>query len=175
MGLALFYGGMVQLLAGMWEFTVGNTFGTVAFTSYGGFWMSFAALNMNCFGFLNGYTASDIANHDLSNGLGIYLLAWCIFSFLMTIAAHRKTFLLMFLLFLVGMTFLMLAIGEFHHGTIRWQRAGGSFGIVAALLAWYLAFASMFNEPGASCFKLWVGEMDPLIRQYFGEHAIKNN
>src|ERR1700753_2993376 len=41
LGLALFYGGLAQLLAGMWEFTKGNAFGAVAFTSYGAFWMSF--------------------------------------------------------------------------------------------------------------------------------------
>jgi hypothetical protein len=51
MGLALFYGGLCQLLAGMWEFKTGNTFGTVEFSSYGGFWMSFAALHMKCFDF----------------------------------------------------------------------------------------------------------------------------
>jgi succinate-acetate transporter protein len=43
-GLALFYGGLAQLLAGMWEFKTGNTFGATAFSSYGAFWLSFAAL-----------------------------------------------------------------------------------------------------------------------------------
>src|SRR3954451_24018200 len=41
--LALFYGGLAQLLAGMWEFRKANTFGAVAFSSYGAFWLSFAA------------------------------------------------------------------------------------------------------------------------------------
>ena len=88
MGLALFYGGFIQLLAGMWEFTTGNTYGAVAFTSYGGFWMSLAALNMKCFGFLEGY-GTDVDN--LQKGLGIYLLAWAIFSLFMLIASHRTT------------------------------------------------------------------------------------
>lgn len=43
-GLALFYGGFVQLLAGMWEFRTGNTFGATAFSSYGAFWLSYATL-----------------------------------------------------------------------------------------------------------------------------------
>src|SRR2546423_2102797 len=42
-GLALAYGGLAQVLAGMWEFRTGNTFGAVAFTSYGAFWLSFWA------------------------------------------------------------------------------------------------------------------------------------
>src|SRR5216110_4108673 len=44
LGLALAYGGIAQLLAGMWEFRTGNTFGAVAFSSYGAFWISFWAL-----------------------------------------------------------------------------------------------------------------------------------
>ena len=46
LGLALAYGGIVQLLAGMWEFRTGNTFGAVAFCSFGGFWISFWALEV---------------------------------------------------------------------------------------------------------------------------------
>ena len=46
LGLALAYGGIVQLLAGMWEFRTGNTFGAVAFCSFGAFWISFWALNV---------------------------------------------------------------------------------------------------------------------------------
>ena len=46
LGLALAYGGVAQLLAGMWEFRTGNTFGAVAFSSYGAFWLSFWALNV---------------------------------------------------------------------------------------------------------------------------------
>eukprot|EP00981_Chlorochromonas_danica_P014022 scaffold7235_cov248-Ochromonas_danica.AAC.1 len=65
MGLAMFYGGLVQLLAGMWEFKTGNTFGALLFSSYGGFWMSFAALSVNAFGFLDDYTS----NNDLRNSL----------------------------------------------------------------------------------------------------------
>ena len=45
LGLALTYGGLAQLLAGMWEFRTGNTFGAVAFTSFGAFWLSFWAFD----------------------------------------------------------------------------------------------------------------------------------
>jgi succinate-acetate transporter protein len=74
MGLALFYGGLCQLLAGMWEFRTGNTFGTLAFSSYGGFWMSFGALYIDAFGFLKPYANGPA--QDLKDALGIYLLAW---------------------------------------------------------------------------------------------------
>src|SRR6266536_2170150 len=52
-GITLFYGGIAQLLAGMWEFKSGNTFGATAFTSYGAFWLSFGAIFVPGFGILD--------------------------------------------------------------------------------------------------------------------------
>ncbi|CAH1766345.1 19121_t:CDS:2 [Entrophospora sp. SA101] len=54
-GLALFYGGLVQLLAGMWEFKTGNTFGATAFSSYGGFWLSFGVIFIPGFNIAGAY------------------------------------------------------------------------------------------------------------------------
>jgi succinate-acetate transporter protein len=160
MGLAMFYGGLVQLLAGMWEFKTGNTFGALAFSSYGGFWMSFAALFVSAFGFLGGYKVTE----DLRNCLGIYLFSWCIFSGLMTICAHRTTILLFSLLFVVWLTFLLLAIGEFMGGDLRLQRAGGITGLVAAALAWYGMVASLLTKKN-SLFRLPLGDFDPIYKR----------
>jgi len=162
MGLAMFYGGMVQLLAGMWEFKTGNTFGALLFSSYGGFWMSFAALFVDAFGFLDGYAGQNPA--DLNNALGIYLLAWAFFSGIMTLAVHRTTIVLMLLLWLVFMTFLMLSIGKFNDNNVYFQRAGGIFGILAAALAWYAAMAAVLTKK-TSLFTLPVGELDPIYRR----------
>src|SRR5512142_67177 len=71
LGLALAYGGLAQLLAGMWEFRNGNTFGATAFSSYGGFWVAYAAI---VFLFLPGLKPADA-----SGALGTFLLAWGIF------------------------------------------------------------------------------------------------
>jgi len=170
MGLALFYGGLCQLLAGMWEFKTGNTFGSLAFSSYGGFWMSFAALNMNCLGFLNGYSTYPNGPKDLHDGLGLYLLAWSMFSLFMGLAAHRTTLALMTLFYLVFLTFLMLAIGDFTTFTypdisIRTQEAGGCFGVMAAILAWYCAYASLLSKK-ISLITLPLGDLDPIYRSW---------
>lgn len=170
LGLALFYGGLCQLLAGMWEFKTGNTFGSVAFSSYGGFWMSFAALSMKCFGFLDGYGSDYQGQKNLHDGLGLYLLAWGMFSLWMTLAAHRTTLALFVLLFLVFVTFLMLSIGEFTVLTfpdisIRCHEAGGCFGTMAALLAWYCAYASLLSKK-ISLVTLPLGELDPIYRSW---------
>ncbi len=164
-GLALFYGGMVQLLAGMWEFKTGNTFGAVAFSSYGGFWMSLAAINIKAFGFLDGYAArGEEGLKELKDCLGIYLLSWSMFSLWMTIASHRTNIALFTLFFLVFLTFLMLSISEFT-GEILCQEAGGCFGVMAAILAWYCAFAALLTNKN-SFFTLPVGELDPIYRKW---------
>ncbi len=80
LGLALAYGGIVQLLAGMWEFRTGNTFGAVAFCSFGAFWISFWALNV--------FYAKEIGG-NAGHAVGLYLWAWAIFTAYMTIAALR--------------------------------------------------------------------------------------
>lgn len=147
----------------MWEFKTGNTFGATVFSSYGAFWMSYAALFIDAFGFLGYYTNSN----DLENDLGIYLLSWAIFSLLVTIAAHRTTLVLTTLLFVVFLTFLMLSIGKFalvagyEDGSWHLQRVGGCFGIIASAIAWYYAMASLLTEK-SSLFRLPVGDMDPI-------------
>ena len=82
LGLALAYGGIVQLLAGMWEFRTGNTFGAVAFCSFGAFWISFWALNV--------FYAKDIGG-NAGHAVGVYLWAWAIFTAYMTVAALRTS------------------------------------------------------------------------------------
>jgi len=78
LGLALAYGGIVQLLAGMWEFRNGNTFGAVAFSSFGAFWISFWLLEA--------FYAKDITG-NVGHAVGLYLWAWAIFTAYMAIAA----------------------------------------------------------------------------------------
>ena len=87
LGLALFYGGLAQLLAGMWEFVKGNTFGALAFASFGAFWLSFWYLLNHC--------PQGASAHDLNKGLGTYLLVWAIFTAYMTIAATRTSGILL--------------------------------------------------------------------------------
>jgi succinate-acetate transporter protein len=162
MGLALFYGGLAQLLAGMWEFRTGNTFGALAFSSYGGFWMSFSALFIKAFGFLDPYGDNV---EDLDNCLGIYLFSWCIFTALMCIASHRTTVMLFALFFFLTWTFMLLAISKFRGGDLYVQRAGGITGILTAAIAWYSAFAGLLTKKN-SLFTLPVGDLDPIWRHY---------
>jgi succinate-acetate transporter protein len=165
--MALFYGGLVQLLAGMWEMKVGNTFSAVVFSSYAGFWMGFAALHVKAFGFLDGYTVAGVTDHhQLNADLAVFLIAWTIFTILMGIAAHRTSILLVTLFGVVVMTFLMLAIHHFcQNKYIVLQQTSGCFGIIASFMAWYGAFAALLTDR-ISLFRLPVGELDPIYRKW---------
>ncbi len=140
-GLALFYGGLAQLLAGMWEFKTGNTLGATAFTSYGAFWLSFAAIFIPGTGILAALTTSG----TLHSALGIYLLAWGIFTFLMFLGSLRTTMALMTVLGLLTLTFLALAFGELL-GASALGVLGGYLGILTALAAWYTALAGLLTS-----------------------------
>lgn len=141
LGLALAYGGLAQLAAGMWEFVKGNTFGAVAFASYGGFWISFW--------WLINHLPTDAKGNDLHHALGVFLLAWAIFTFYMFIASLRTTGAVAAVLLALTLTYVLLAIGQFTMSaaetTNAAYKAGGWVGLVTAFLAWYASFAAVAN------------------------------
>jgi succinate-acetate transporter protein len=137
LGLALAYGGLAQLLAGMWEFRTGNTFGAVAFTSFGAFWLSFWA-------YVSFY-APQVAPADAGHAVGLYLIAWGIFTTYMFIASLRTTGAIALVFLLLAITFVLLGIGDAGaHENIT--KAGGYVGIATALAAWYASFAAVTNS-----------------------------
>jgi succinate-acetate transporter protein len=141
--LALAYGGLTQLLAGMWEFRRGNTFGATAFSSFGAFWLAYYFL------------AKDIAPtlataSDANKAVGLFLLVWAIFTAYMTVAAVRVNLAVLAVFVALTVTFAVLAAGEFAKSPDV-TKAGGWLGLVTAAFAWYASFAgvaaSTFGRP----------------------------
>jgi hypothetical protein len=155
--MALAYGGLAQLIAGIWEFRTGNTFGAVAFCSYGAFWISFY--------FLVTVGLKGVPLREVDSVLGLYLYTWTIFTFLMFFAALRTTGAVAVVLLLLAVTFLVLAIGNSAlsggtatiNGTIK---IGGYLGLVTAIAAWYTAIAAVL----ASTFGRDILPVFPLTR-----------
>jgi uncharacterized protein len=136
-GLALAYGGIAQLLAGMWEFRTGNTFGATAFSSYGAFWLSFWAFVT--------FFAKDITSPtDTGHAVGLYLIAWGIFTSYMFIASLRTTAAVALVFILLAITFIVLGIGD-ASASSGITKLGGWFGIATAIAAWYASFAEVTN------------------------------
>ncbi|CEP20690.1 K07034 [Cyberlindnera jadinii] len=120
-GLALFYGGLVQLLAGMWEIALDNTFGGTALSS--------------------AYTDPI----ELANAVSFFLLGWTIFTFMILLCTVKSTVSFFSLFFFLEITFLLLTIGDFTR-RVGVTRAGGVFGVITAFIAWYNAFAGIATK-----------------------------
>jgi len=129
--MAIFYGGIVQLLAGLFEFVRKNTFGATAFTSYGAFWLSFWYL----------------VNHSPGvDTVAIFLLGWAIFTVYMTIAATKTSSAVLTVFVLLSLTFIFLTIGAWGAGHADMTKIGGWIGIATAIAAWYASAAGVINE-----------------------------
>lgn len=156
--LALGYGGLVQLLAGMWEMAVGNTFGATALSSYGGFWIAYGILltpNWNILGKGGPYASDAAAAIDPKMGesaVGFFLTGWFIFTTILLLCTLRSTVMFFLLFFTLDLAFLMLACGAYANdnnamdASHRLTQAGGGFGMLAAFLAWYNAFAGIADS-----------------------------
>jgi len=160
LGYALAYGGVVQLLAAMWEFRNKNVFGTTIFGSYGGFWIGLGlwvilvARNAPASPALKALYASQTVKD-----LGWILLAWAIFNtYMLLISAQTNTAIFATLLLLEA-TEIILFIA-FFTGSTGTLKAGGYLGVVTALFAWYTSAAGVTNGLGGRI-KMPVGR--PLI------------
>ena len=145
-GFAVFYGGLAQFCAGMWEFRTGNTFGATAFSTYGAFWMGVAATVVLVLW-------GKLAPSDVTSTLAWILTAFAIFNFYMLVISARTQSLAVFLVFLtLEITEILLAWGNFNgdaagSGLVS---IGGWMGIVTAIVAWYTSAATVANAGRAA-------------------------
>lgn len=151
LALALVYGGAAQFMAGMWEFVRKNTFGALAFTSYGAFWISYFVLVK--------FILPGVTSADIPVVVGVFLLCWAIFTFYMMVTTFRINIALVVVFVVLEATFVLLTIGAFDsQATIT--KIGGWVGVATAAAAWYTSFAGVLNET----FKSSVLPTGPLSR-----------
>jgi succinate-acetate transporter protein len=130
LGYALAYGGIVQLLAGMWEFRRGNVFASTAFSSYGAFWIGlFVWIRI---------TGTANTGHDL----GWILLSFAIFNTYMLLMATQVNVAVFAVFFFLELTEIFLAVGNFATNA-GLSQVGGYLGLVTALVAWYTSAAGL--------------------------------
>jgi succinate-acetate transporter protein len=137
--LAFAYGGVAQLIAGVLEFKTGNTFGMVAFTSYGLFWWWFALLQWSIgAAWLKAPPAAAVAT---------VLLLWGIFTLLLWIVSFRLSKAVWSIFLLLTITFFLLALGDFGYslGPLTGGVIGGYFGLLTGLDALFVAFIEVLN------------------------------
>ncbi len=136
--VGLFYGGLAQLLAGMWEFKKNNTFGATAFTSFGAFWLAFAVMKILQ---INGALPATSAE----GGITVFLIGWGIFTTYMFVGTMRISVALMVVFASLAILFYLLALGD-HTGNSTIQKIAGYEGLFTAGTALYASFAQIVNE-----------------------------
>jgi hypothetical protein len=149
LGYALAYGGLCQLLAGMWEFRNRNVFGATAFSTYGGFWIGLGLYVLLVAP--TAATAAAVTKADpealIQNDLGWILLAFAIFNTYMLVCSTQVNSAVFAVFLTLELTEVILFIGNLSHstGTIKF---GGWVGVLTALTAWYASAAGVVNGMG---------------------------
>lgn len=143
--LALFYGGLAQLIAGLFEFRNKNTFGLTGFVSYGAFWIALATMNIFARQF-------EISPSRLAEAQGYFFIGWAIFTAIMFVASFGLNFGLITTFALLLATFVLLGLGDLFGGPeaggtpALLVQLGGYVGLLTALAAWYVAAADVIND-----------------------------
>ncbi|MFL5910129.1 MAG: acetate uptake transporter [Gaiellaceae bacterium] len=145
-GPALFYGGLVQLLAGMWEFRNRNVFGATAFSTYGGFWLGLGSVVV--FASFSKTFAAGLAGANLPNAVAWFLLAFAIFNTYMLLWSMRVSLAVFGVFLTLEITEIILSVGFFHEahgGSAYITHVGGWAGVITAAVAWYTSAAGVVN------------------------------
>ena len=139
--LAVFYGGLAEFLAGVWEFFNGNTFAFTVFCSYGSFWITFGCMNVPSFGILSAYEDPVM----LGNALGFFLIAWGIFTFLMLLLTFKATVVFVLLFATLDVGFFTLAAANMT-GNATCTQVGGIFVVISSICGWYGMISGMADK-----------------------------
>ncbi len=145
--MGIFYGGMAQIVAGILEFKKGNTFGMVAFLSYGLFWLTFVFLNV--FPMLSPPWGTVVDKASMA----AYLVCWGIFTFLMFFGTLKTNRVLQFVFLSLAILFFLLAAADFltYIGQTAASAAVGFIagveGVICGGSAFYLAMAEVNGWP----------------------------
>lgn len=142
-GLCFWYGGFAEAMAGIWELIMGNTFAGTVLTSFGmGFWLSYAAINVEAFGIAAAYGDDAV---QFLNAVGHYLLAWGLFDFVLVLLTVKSTLVFCLLFVTLDVAFLSLAAAYYlQHLTL--MKVGGVFCVISACCGWFCAFAGVATE-----------------------------
>ena len=132
--VGIFYGGLAQFCAGMWEFRRGDTFGATCFTSFGAFWMGVALMII--------LENIGVISPVPREGLAVLFIAWGIFTAYATIASLKVNKAVTAIFVTLVILFFLLAAGEWN-ATVH--KIAGYEGILCALIAWYTSAGVLIN------------------------------
>ncbi|KAG0207254.1 hypothetical protein BGX28_001473 [Mortierella sp. GBA30] len=143
-GFAIWYGGIVQILAGMWSMKVGNTFEATAFSSFGAYWAAWGSMFFPGSGIKESY--ANFPPETYQNATGIFLLTWAILALILTVGTTKSTVSTIMMFVFLDFHLLFLAGQEFgHFADEAWpKKVGAAFGILSAIMAFYNGAAALW-------------------------------
>ncbi len=141
LAMGIFYGGIAQIIAGIMEWRKNNTFGTLAFTSYGLFWLTLAGIWL----FPTMFEGAGAAAKTSETAMAWYFVFWGIFTAYMFVGTLKLNRALQVVFGLLTILFFLLAIRDFGGGAV-WGKIAGYEGILTGLAAVYAAMAQILNE-----------------------------
>ena len=137
MPIAMFYGGLAQFMAGMWEMRRGDTFGATCFSSFAAFWMGLATFFFFKLAGVRAFVAVPPA------GIAVVLVAWGIFTAYATVASMKLPKAVTWVFITLTLLFFLLAVGQFSPIV---HRIAGYEGILCSLIAWYASAGILINS-----------------------------
>ena len=135
LAMGIFYGGIAQVIAGIMEFRKGNTFGTLAFTSYGFFWLTLVYLIV--------LPTDKPAFAPDNASMAAYLFMWGLFTLIMFFGTLKTNRALQFVFLSLAILFFLLAAAR---GIPALERIAGIEGVICGFSAFYLSLAQVLNE-----------------------------
>lgn len=147
LAMGIFYGGLAQIIAGSMEWKKGNTFGTLAFTSYGLFWLSLVGIIT--------FPQLGLSESVTAGGMVSYLSMWGIFTGLMFFGTLKANRAIQFVFLSLTILFFLLAAAE-STGSAMLGVIAGLEGIICGFSAVYTGIAEVLNEAnGKVVLPLW--------------------
>ncbi|ODV61971.1 acetate uptake transporter family protein ASCRUDRAFT_33141 [Ascoidea rubescens DSM 1968] len=140
-GASFFFGGVIELIAGVIALFLENTFAGVVLAGYAGFWLSYAPILTDSFGIRSSYETEE----EFNNAMGFFLTGWMIFSFLLLLCTLKADWGFFLLFVFINLFVLMLTIGTFT-GNVNVTKAGGYLGIIASCIGWYNMYSGIAND-----------------------------
>ena len=137
LAMGIFYGGLAQIIAGIFEWKKNNTFAATAFISYGFFWLSLVGLVV--------MPKIGLGDAPETSAMAAYLFMWGLFTAVMFIGTLKLNRALQFVFASLAVLFFLLALGDCI-GSITIKRIAGYEGIICGLSAIYTALAQLLNE-----------------------------
>lgn len=141
-GLALFYGGLIQLLVGMWCMAIENTFAATTLTSHAGFWISQAVSKIPFF------QITYATSNEMTHAVGFFYLAWFLFNAMITLCTMKSTLALFSFCLGFDIYLLLCTIASMgNHPQVF--KGAGVIGVIVSFLAFYNAYAGIANSQNA--------------------------